>query len=303
MSGGIWASHWIDWKELRGAFPLHRREVDKLLETHPALLYYGDSWFSTPLYPNLARQSMAAINGIAMIYGRPGATSKDLLGRTRAVNNLVARIEHDAFDVMLISLGGNDALDRLRTIFHAWAGGNRAPIDAPAALDRVMTSGVFGHIFDRYRRLLDRLAASNRLRPRFRVIGHGYAPPVRMGAAAKLTVGNAGLIAVPISEVGPWVFGPMKAVFGDDEHEARRFSKLLLEDGFRDWVLKPLATRFSGLFTFVEFGKIDALGDDSAWFDEIHPTVEGFAAMVPTLNAAIRAALPPGKRGTVALSS
>lgn len=72
-------TRWEGWRELRGGSPRHRHAVDAWLQTHPAVLYWGDSWFSTPLYPNLARQSAARIDGLCMIVGKPGATAAQLL--------------------------------------------------------------------------------------------------------------------------------------------------------------------------------------------------------------------------------
>ena len=54
-------TRWEDWRKLIGPQnSRHRKLVLEQLKTQPALLYWGDSWFSTPLYPNLARQSAAA---------------------------------------------------------------------------------------------------------------------------------------------------------------------------------------------------------------------------------------------------
>ena len=37
----------------------------------------------------------------------------------------------------------------------------------------------------------------------------------------------------------------------------------------------------------------------ASWYDEIHPTGDGFAALATVFNATIRAALPAAKRAAV----
>jgi len=44
---------------------------------------------------------------------------------------------------------------------------------------------------------------------------------------------------------------------------------------------------------------VTAAQDESFWYDEIHPTEAGFAALADPYNLAIRAALPPAKRTAV----
>jgi len=51
-----------------------RKQVNSFLEKRPCLLYWGDSWFSTPLYMNLAKQSMSRIDGMAVVPQRTAYT-------------------------------------------------------------------------------------------------------------------------------------------------------------------------------------------------------------------------------------
>ena len=74
-----WTTRWETWRTLMGApSSLQRKRVEAFLQTRPSLLYWGDSWFSTPLYLNLARQSILGIDGMAMLIGKPGATASEL---------------------------------------------------------------------------------------------------------------------------------------------------------------------------------------------------------------------------------
>jgi lysophospholipase L1-like esterase len=294
MNRGVFATHWLDWKEIRGRDAGHRHRMDRILGDRPTLLYFGDSWFSTPLYPNLARQSIEAIDGMAMIHGKPGATSKDLLDRSEKIERLADYLEWYAFDALLISLGGNDAIDKLASLFEP----GDEEMTPEEAFAHVESSRVFEYIFDRYHRLLDRLSGSSRLPAHFRVIVHGYAPPVRIGVPAELTPQNVGLIGMVIRSTGPWIWGPMRYVLADKE-AARRFAKALLVDGFMERVLQPLKVAYPSLLDVVDLSASPAMQRPESWFDEIHPNTIGFAAMAARLNAAIRRGLPADKRAAV----
>jgi hypothetical protein len=121
MAQMSWTTRWESWRELMGRSGTpQRRRVDAFLQTHPAMLYWGDSWFSTPLYLNLARQSLLQITGMAMVVGKPGATASDLFAPNE-VDRMIDRINGSPFDVLCLSAGGNDQLsERLAQSFRAW---------------------------------------------------------------------------------------------------------------------------------------------------------------------------------------
>lgn len=292
-------TRWEDLRDLTKGPKRHREAVAAWLATRPAILYWGDSWFSTPLYPNLARQSAARIDGLRMIVGKPGATAAKLMG-ARDIRQLCDRLSANPFDLLCVSAGGNDALsDRLKTVFQAWMKTNRAKIPPQDAFQILLDSKLFERLRGRYERLLEALAKSVLpKRPHFRVVGHGYAPLFRIGAKGDLSIENIGLIAILKDDVGPWLFGPMARVLAD-AGAGKVFADLLLLDGFRDRVLKPLTAAYPGLFSFADLSATAGLDDSAPWYDEIHPTEEGFALCVPTLNGALRAALPADKAAAV----
>jgi hypothetical protein len=293
------ATRWEEWRDIRGGSKQHKRAVDEWLETHPAVLYWGDSWFSTPLYPNLARQSAARIAGLRMIVGKPGATASDLFSAGN-VRSMVDRMRNNRFDVVCVSAGGNDALsERLAKVFSDWMTKNKPPIPAADAFDRLVESKVFIRIADRYRVLLDEVQSKVlKKREHFKVIGQTYAPLCRIGVAGDLTVGGIGLIAILKDDVGPWLWKPMKHVL-KDIGEGEIFARLLLVDGFRDMVLKPVEKEYGGLFSYADIASVLALTDPLLWYDEIHPTEEGFKLCAPVLNDVIRSAVPVDKRDSV----
>ena len=267
-----------------------RRAWREYLRTRPAIAYWGDSWFSTPLYKNLYWNSFARIDGISLRLGGPGLTAAKML-TPAACKNYAERLKSREFDLLCLSIGGNDALgERLSAIF---AGASR--LDAQQAFQVLLDARVFDGIRDRYAILL---SAMSRVSPAFRVVGHGYAPLRRIGEPGKTSIKNLGLAAPLIGNVGPWLWPAMKPVLGS-KAEVQRFADLLLVRGFRDRVLAPSKVDFPSLFSFADFSQVADAADASFWYDEIHPTETGFGVLAVGYNAMIRAALPATKRNAV----
>jgi hypothetical protein len=290
---------WEDLREVTGGPKRHRQAVELWLASRPAVLYWGDSWFSTPLYPNLGRHSAWRIDGLRMIVGKPGAQAAELM-TARRLDSLIDRLRGNPFDLLVVSAGGNDALsDRLKKVFKPWMRGNPGRLTAADAFELLMEDGLFERIAGRYRLLLQKVEKKVLpKRPQFRVVSHGYAPLIRIGAKGELTIPNIGLIAILKNDVGPWLYGPMERVL-IDPNEAKPFADLLLGEGFRKQVLEAIADEFPGLFSFADFSTVAALDDPLNWYDEIHPTGDGFAAAAVRLNESLRQALPAAKRAAV----
>jgi hypothetical protein len=70
------------------------------------------------------------------------------------------------------------------------------------------------------------------------------------------------------------------------------FARRLI-DGFEARVLRPLAAEFAGVFSYADVR--GTLARDE-WFDEMHPTGDGFRRIAAGIQAALVAVLPPGKR-------
>lgn len=295
-----WVTSWEQWRRVLGPRGSRQRgNVEAFLDKHPAVLYWGDSWFSTPLYLNLARQSARRVNGLSMIIGKPGAQATDLFS-AREVERIGNRVANNPFDLVCLSAGGNDCLsDRLAGVFHAWTAnpGGKQKIGAAEAYEVFRNAALLARVTAAYVRVLERLKDVQAARPHLRVLGHPYFPIVEIGRPAKLTTSNIGLIAWVKEDVGPWLWEPMRHVVRNKE-EAREFARLILEDGFRDSVLKPLEARYKGLFGIADFGAVDTTVD-GFWNDEIHPGEAGFKALSEGFNDAVRDALPARKRHAV----
>ncbi len=294
-------NHWIDWREVYGRRGTRqRRNLDRWLVDRPMLMYWGDSWFSTPLYLNLARQSAKTIEGMGMVVGKPGALASELFAK-RELRRIEKRLKANPFDVLVVSAGGNDSLsDRLARVFAKWTEnpGVEPKIDPDAAYDLLNAGRTFSGIRERYRLLMEMAAKVQAERAQFRVVGHGYAPLKRIGVPGELNTSNIGIIAWLKDDVGPWLWRPMQHVLVD-QAAAKHFAKRLLVDGFREQVLKPTRNDHPGLFSYADFADFPGADDDAFWYDEIHPTESGFAQIAAPLNDQIRAALAANKRAAV----
>lgn len=266
-----------------------RRAWREYLATRPAIAYWGDSWFSTPLYKNLYWNSFARIDGISLRLGGPGLCAAKML-TPAACRNYAERLKSREFDLLCLSIGGNDGIGALPA---ALAGAGR--LNAEQAFQKLLDARTFEGIRARYAMMLE---AMSRVRPGFRVVGHGYAPLQKIGEPGATSIKNLGLAAPLIGNVGPWLWPATKAVLGS-KAEARRFADLLLVKGFRDRVLAPSKADFPGLFSYADFSQVADAAQASFWYDEIHPTETGFGVLAIGYNAMIRAALPAAKRNAV----
>lgn len=284
-------SNWDAVKDATGTPGSRKRRVwREVLKTRPAIAYWGDSWFSTPLYKNLYWNSFARIDGISLRLGGPGMTAAKML-TLASCRDQAQRLHSREFDLVCLSIGGNDALGaRLSALF---AGAPR--MDADDAFQRLLDVRVFEMLRDRYHLALSELA---RIGGGFRVVGHGYARLRRIGDPGKTSIKNLGLLSPLIGNVGPWLWPAMKGPLGT-KAEARRFADLLLVDGFRDRVLAPTRADFPSLFSYADFSGVAEADDPAFWYDEIHPTEAGFGVLAAGYNAVIRAALPAAKRAAV----
>ena len=102
--------HWDAVKAAGGTPSSRKRHVwREVLRTRPAIAYWGDAWFSTPLYKNLYWNSFARIDGISLRRGGPGMTAAKML-TLAACRQQAERLQSREFDLVCLSIGGNDAL-------------------------------------------------------------------------------------------------------------------------------------------------------------------------------------------------
>jgi hypothetical protein len=270
-----------------GKFINHYRALDRAghLATTPMILSEGDSWFSTPLYYNLVDWlEVRAPNAVFMRMENSGDLAVDMFsgGNLRSIGSRLKAFE---FDVLLLSAGGNDFVDRfLRDAFK-----NSAPMSAEEALERVVATGRYDEVLRAYQRMLD---AAFKARPSLRVVTHSYDYPRLMGEPAQLSVEQIGLVALFKRSIGDWIARYVRHVLPTEALQLA-FAKQLI-DAFFERVLTPLKTQYGDRLDVVDFRGL--LTQDAQWNDEMHPSGAGFERLADVFRVSMRAALPALKR-------
>lgn len=260
--------------EFRQVYRLLKRH--KLLKSTPVILCEGDSWFSTPLSMNLLDQLVQATpaeqaanktffgsGGLFFRAEKSGDTAINMFSQKK-VNNLAKWFKAFDFDLVLLSAGGNDFVaDFLEDLFE---GQELMPLDD--AISLVVNSGRYEQVLQSYRVFVSKFIA---VKPDIPIIAHTYDYPLLLGKAGELTLTNIGLIALFKKKVGDWISRNINASLPDLD-DKKLFAKSLI-DNFVTRVLEPLSIEFSNNFSFVNLR--DTLSEEF-WFDEMHPTGEGF---------------------------
>lgn len=273
----------------RGKFRFIYRELKRrdLLKSTPIILCEGDSWFSTPLSPNMLDWLVNATPDeearMAPVLGKGGLFFRAEKSGDLAINMFTRKNIKDLakwygrfdFDAVLISAGGNDCVDDfLKELFK-----DDNEMSVAEAREKVRDSGRFDEIHSAYWRFLDRFTS---IKPTVPIIGHTYDYPLRLGVPGELTLRNLGVAAVFKKTVGDWISRHIKHVL-PDLNDQLEFSKQLIDD-FVDRVLKPLDQEFPS-FSFVDLR--GSLTTKEHWFDEMHPTGEGFHILAKKMRTAV----------------
>lgn len=279
--------------EFRQLYRALKRRRDAF-ETTPILFCEGDSWFSTPLAMNLldwlvwpAPETEARgvpLFGAGGLFFRAedsGDTATHMFS-PRGIRDLVDWYDGFEFDLVLLSAGGNDFVDGF--LVDTFRGAR--PMDAVEAQQRVVDSGRYERVRDAYRALITRFQS---VRPGTPILAHSYDYPRLLGRPARLTLGNIGAAALLKKGTGPWIGNRIAHVLPDSTDQ-RRFARMLV-DGFVERVLVPLrdAADTGRTFDFVDLR--GTLTSDAQWFDEMHPTGEGFALLAQRYRREMQARL------------
>lgn len=270
-----------------GVFLRQYRALKKhgMLVSVPVILSEGDSWFSTPLYPNLLDCVANATR--SAIFSRMEKNGDLALAMFRGANlkDIRRRLHNIPFDLLLLSAGGNDLVDSfLQGLFNG-----AKPMTVDDAVNRVLNTGRLEKIGEAYRRVV---TVAVEARPGLKVVGHTYDYPRLMGEPARLTVEQIGLIALFKRSVGDWIGRHIRVALPEPMNQ-QAFARVLI-DHFHDVALKPVQDAFPDHFRIVNLRGV--LTEDAQWNDEMHPSREGFERLSGHYRDAIRALLPPDKR-------
>ncbi len=256
----------------------------ELVERHPTrarALSIGDSWFQYPLrsFPDLQRRlaTTALLRNRVMFLddSYPGRDADEVHGLIRRWQR-VARTLADRgkpFDLIVLSLGGNDVIGldferHLRRgpaaeaddLLWPWAG--HIPAVAARHIDFEPLRATFANIFEAYRLIIQ---MRNESAGGATILAHTY---------ASVTPSSIGYQFLTF-KAGPWIYGPATRL-GLSVPEQKVLVDWLLES-FHGLLRGVQASSFAGRFEI-----LDTRGElaDARWDNEIHPSAEGFRALV-----------------------
>lgn len=280
----------------------HFRSVYRLLKSRkilaktPIIMCEGDSWFSTPLATNLLdhlvqptpeeeAEGQVWLGGGGLFFRaeKSGDTAINMFSQ-KNTEKLLKWFKSFEFDLVLLSAGGNDFVaDFLENLFKG-----KKPMSVDDAMKIVIDSGRYEQVKGAFAVMIQGLINK---RPEITIIAHTYDYPVRLGVPAELTLNNVGLVALFKKEVGDWI--------GDNIDNALpaiadkiQFARLMIDE-FEARVLKPLSEIFEDNFSYVDLR--GTLIEDQ-WYDEMHPTSEGFKVLAEKFKQPILNALPALKK-------
>ena len=266
----------------------------KAFTSTPVVFCEGDSWFSTPLAMNLLdwlvfpspedERRGVPLFGAGGLFFRTedsGEVAMDMFS-PKGIRDLSRWYGGFHFDLVLLSAGGNDFVDKfLQKTFHG-----AGQMGVQAAFQQVMASGRYDEVRNAFRALIE---AFQKLKPGVPILAHTYDYPRELGLGGKLTLANLGAAALLKQGVGPWIGNRIAHVLPDTDQQ-RRFARLLI-DGFVERVLVPLRddAKLGKVFDFVDLR--GTLTQRSQWFDEMHPTSAGFNLLAGRFRQGMRAKL------------
>lgn len=232
----------------------------------PLLAAEGDSWFQYPF------RLMDVIDWMFAAYpvycrSEAGDTLENMLRR----GEFLTALDHTGGQILLLSGGGNDLV----------AGGNLAahlrPFDPGLAPAQYLLPS-FGAVLDQAIANIEKIArAAGRAFPHCRVVCHGY--------------------DYTLPADGPWLGRPMAA-------------QGIAEPGLQKAIAREMVDRLNTRLLALarqtpRIAFVDCRGavGDGAWYDELHPTDEGYRRVAERLRDRVARILPaPGEVATRSLS-
>jgi endonuclease/exonuclease/phosphatase family metal-dependent hydrolase len=246
-----------------------KRAYRRTLEDSPSLrrvVSEGDSWFQYPFVLDDVIDQLFGEYAILSL-GAGGDTLANMVGEPEYLE----AVEEEKPDAFLLSAGGNDLLGEGQLVKILKAGVDSAhPADF---LDEDAFKAQLSRTLDRFRAIFDSLIGA---RPDLVCFCHGYD------------------YAIPAD--GRWLGKPM-AERGIAKPLQAPVVRLIV-DRFNE-ALQGLVCDFPGKVQFVDCrGTVG----EGRWYDELHPTDEGFAAVAGLFRTVMASALPPRGRRRGALT-
>jgi hypothetical protein len=214
----------------------------------------GDSWFDYPLSKDVVDWiKHDAIKGTLVLnMAHYGDASYDTLGVTKRQNLITALSDpsHGKFDVILVSMGGNDVAGDQ---FCLWVDDKVAGVDPIYALSWVY-SDVLEVVEGAYE---DLIKIRDKLEPNAIMFLYAYDFAVPNGQG--------------VCGVGPWLKPSLDYRGWTDYNEATTIVKTAL--GELNTIMSKLESKYSNVVYIKTQGTLDPTTD---WANELHPTESGF---------------------------
>lgn len=224
----------------------------------------GDSWFQYPLkLKDVIDQLIDLDNFQYAVYGLSEAG--DLLKNMVREDEICEAVERENPHVFLISGGGNDMVggERIKEMVHKFAA-SRKPANYPNA----KFNAFLDELEELYHQLFDRLL---RMKPHLKIICHGYDH------------------AIP--DKGKWLGKPLaKAKIEKKDLQRKIIAEMI--DRFNQRLI-TVAEDYPGAVYHVDCRK--AVNPTSQWYDELHPTDEGYFVVAKRFDRIINQALMESK--------
>ena len=223
----------------------------------PKLVSEGDSWFQYPLLLDDIIDHLDENYAIRSL----GAAG-DLLGDIVDKEEYLDVIEEESPDGFLISGGGNDMVgdDRLKTMLEPYHA-NRLPENYPNPKFNNFLNEMSRHYFNLFKSITERF-------PNVKILCHGYDH------------------AIPNS--GKWLGNPMKALNINNKVLQRKIVAILIHR-FNE-MLKVETSKF----VQVSYVNCQKAVDPDQWYDELHPTNVGYAAVANRFSNILEAVIGSG---------
>lgn len=290
MARGRFRPNVVNWRDLGGdgAFP----NADPAFHDY-LILAEGDSWFTIGGVPTSNLMFSLRFRKATLIVhcAMPGDTIKHMseMSKNRAYKEAFAPQTGMAWDMVLLSGGGNDLIDEVDEILVPAANRGSRSIEAPADYcDQARLDQLIANVQDGYRRLVairDTEGGPARGKP---ALTHTYDYVTPRNSPARF-------IFVPV--LGPWLYKAL--VQAEVPEEAWLEVSDYLVDRLADGILS-LTRGEDRLPNFhvvdtrgtLKRAKLGTTGESGDWMNEIHPNFDGYAKIAKALEARASDLLP-----------
>jgi len=244
----------------------------------PPVFTIGDSWFGYPMFYNIV-DDLYFTGLFALCRREVGGTELDDIAKQAAIPR---DIRDAGSDVVLVSGGGNDLVDKSFTPHLFLKSDGSVPTDARSLIDQTWWQPKLQYFYHWYSALINQCMPWG-----IRVVTHGY---------GYLIPSSKGLVVDRFYHDGPWVKPAMINAGITDAGTQRRLARAVVDDfnGVFEQIVQDNHQLPDGRAAFHYIDCRPELGD-ADWSNEMHPTKKGFekvaALFVPVLTKLLHPSL------------